>query len=115
MLALKLGVVEQGGVRILWKETQSLQETVEEIFPLCTPEDGTSSLPIKKSKMRARYLHDYANVELVWTDDLSQHLRLRTDKVPKQLSIFQYASLLEAAWRRTKDQEIPDQGRVMEG
>ncbi|KXX78180.1 hypothetical protein MMYC01_205489 [Madurella mycetomatis] len=115
MLALKLGVMVEGGVRTLWKETQSLQEIVGELFPLCTPEDDISLIPIKKSKLRARYLHDYAHVKLVWTDDLSEHLKLRTDKVPRQLRIFQYVSLLEAAWRRTQDQEVLVEKRVMEG
>ncbi|KAK0722660.1 hypothetical protein B0T26DRAFT_750031 [Lasiosphaeria miniovina] len=92
MLALKLDVWEKGGLGIPWKETNSLEETVGKIFPFDKPEDGVPSMPIKNSKLRARYIRDYASVKLIWTNYLSEHLELKTDKVPKELKIFSEAA-----------------------
>jgi len=53
-------------------------------------------MDIKKSKLRARYLCDYAHVKLVWTDNLSEHLMLDTE-VTQKLRIFRHVSFF---WKR---------------
>ena len=118
MLALKLNFWGSKGFGIEWKEKDSLRETVRGIFPLNKGDEDPPSMPIKKSKLSARYLHDYAKVKLVWTDNLSEHLMLNTERARKELRIFQYVSLLEAAMGRTGGREIEvesDKELQMEG
>ncbi len=52
--------------------------------------------PIRRAQMRAFKLQRYSSVQPKWTEDLSEHLMLRTEK-PKTLSIFKYPSFLVAA------------------
>ena len=89
------------GIGIRWEATDSLRTTVNNVFPLDMQDEDSNSVPIKKNKLRARYLRSRAQVELVWTDTLSDHLKLYTDNAPKKLYVFQYVSMLEAALKRT--------------
>ncbi len=106
MLALKLNVREVStGLGIPWLLDESLQEKVRETFPSEQMDEHTPSMTIKRGKLRARYLRDYAKVKLDWTNDLSDHLSLSTEE-PKTLRIFRYVSLLEAAFARFNVQDI---------
>ncbi|KAK0741094.1 hypothetical protein B0T18DRAFT_432278 [Schizothecium vesticola] len=109
MLGLNLNVLDKDGegFRTSWESTQSLCDVVKAVFSP-EPEEvlngpGAAPTPIKQSQLRAIYLHDYSDVKLIWTKDLSQHLSLKTTDDSKSLTIFKYVSLLEIAREALKD------------
>lgn len=82
----------------VWNESESLKSIIESTLPrLRTPIQSAyqSQMPassqIHPSKLRVKYLVDYADVEIVWTRHLPDHLELEG----KKLRIFELASYLE--------------------
>lgn len=80
----------------VWNDSESLKSIIESTLPrLRAPTQPVSQSPastqIHRSKLRVKYLVDYADVEIVWTRHLPDHLELEG----KKLRIFELASYLE--------------------
>lgn len=82
----------------VWNESESLKTIIESTLPRLRslPQPAyqshtTASSQIHPSKLRVKYLVDYADVEIVWTRHLPDHLELEG----KKLRIFELASYLE--------------------
>lgn len=80
----------------VWNDLESLKAIIESTLPRLrlptqpSPQSPASS-QIHPSKLRVKDLVDYANVEIVWTRHLPDHLELEG----KKLRIFELASYLE--------------------
>lgn len=111
MLALNLNLWADRGPVVPWRRNDSLQSSVKQALTTDTPEGDMPSMPIRKNKLRARYLCDYAKVKLDWTNNLADHLLFQTRDVvetggtDKVLKIFKYPSFLEAALWESKMEE----------
>lgn len=83
----------------IWTDSKSLKKIIESTLPRPRPSiipslDSHSSpltSQIHPVKLRAKYLVDYANVEIVWTRHIPDHLELEG----KKLRVFELASYLE--------------------
>jgi hypothetical protein len=80
----------------VWNDSESLKSIIESTLPrLRAPTQPASQSPvssqIRPSKLRVKYLVAYADVEIVWTRHLPDHLELEG----KKLRIFELASYLE--------------------
>lgn len=89
----------------VWNESESLKSIIESTLPrLRAPTQPAYQMPassqIHPSKLRVKYLVDYADVEIVWTRHLPDHLELEG----KKLRIFELASYLELSRTVMSDQ-----------
>lgn len=83
----------------IWNDSKSLKNIMESTLPRprpsISPPLDSQSLPLTSQvhpvKLRAKYLVDYANVEIVWTRHIPDHLELEG----KKLRVFELASYLE--------------------
>lgn len=81
----------------IWNDSKSLKHIIESTLPRPQPsvssalDSHSPSSPIHPAKLRAKYLVDYANVEIVWTRHIPDHLELEG----KKLRVFELASYLE--------------------
>lgn len=80
----------------IWNDSESLKSIMESTLPrLRAPTQLALQSPapsqVYSSKLRIKYLVDYADVEIVWTKHLPDHLELEG----KKLRIFELASYLE--------------------
>jgi hypothetical protein len=79
-----------------WKEQESLVQFVERIFPRCeAPEQGSRNVTIRAHKLTAHYLKQYLNIQIQWTDHLSDHLVFQKGDSWKSLYIYGHPSVLE--------------------
>lgn len=72
----QFNVITTGQVfRPRWKEEESLEQFIERVFPRCEePDQGSRSVTIRAHKLTAYSLKRYVNVQIKWTDHLSDHL-----------------------------------------
>lgn len=91
----------------IWNDAESLQSIIESTLPRlrtsAQPAHYSQSPPssqIRPTKLRVKYLVDYAEVEIVWTRHLPDHLELEG----KKLRIFELASYLELSRTAMKDE-----------
>lgn len=83
----------------IWNDSKSLKNIIESTIPrprppISPPLDSQSpplTSQVHPVKLRAKYLVDYANVEIVWTRHIPDHLELEG----KKLRVFELASYLE--------------------
>lgn len=83
----------------IWNDSKSLRNIIESTLPrprpsISPPVDSQSpplTSQVHPVKLRAKYLVDYANVEIVWTRHIPDHLELEG----KKLRVFELASYLE--------------------
>lgn len=112
MLAINLAISGQegddwGGLEIHWEGSKSLIEILQEVIPVHTMHQETSS-PIKGSKLSARYLTSQAEIELIWTTNLADHLLLDMSGGKKTLHVFHMVSLLELSYYESLDGQDQD-------
>lgn len=89
----------------VWNDSKSLKSIMEDTLPRLRPPtqpapQSPASSQIHPSKLRVRDLVDYANVEIVWTRHLPDHLELEG----KKLRIFELASYLELSREATNNE-----------
>lgn len=82
----------------VWNDSESLRSIIESTLPRLRAftqpaynSQSPTSSQIHPTKLRVKYLVDYADVEIVWTRHLPDHLELEG----KKLRIFELASYLE--------------------
>lgn len=95
----------------VWNESESLKTIIESTLPRLRASTQpayqsytTASSQIHPGKLRVKYLVDYADVEIVWTRHLPDHLELEG----KKLRIFELASYLELSRTVMNDQAGAD-------
>lgn len=102
MLAMDLAMDSNevsGHSLTIWNDSKSFKNIIESTLPrprmsISPPLDSQSpplSSQIHSVKLRAKYLMDYANVVIVWTRHIPDHLELEG----KRLRVFELASYLE--------------------
>jgi hypothetical protein len=82
-----------------WKDTESLENFVERVFPQYVADEGISSRSITMHKLAAHYLKTYAGIQLEWTDYLTDHLTLQKGETWKSLYIFRHPGFLDTGLR----------------
>jgi hypothetical protein len=81
-----------------WREQESLGQFVERVFPRCdVPDEGSRNVTIRAHKLTAHYLKRYLNIQIQWTDHLSDHLLFQKGDSWKSLYLFCHPSILEVA------------------
>jgi hypothetical protein len=96
-LSISPGRILVGQSDVVWEESKSLETLIRETYPVHDFGDEPSS-PIKPNKIRARYLETHADIQIVWTRHLPDHLKLDVGPRNKILRIFELASLLEMTY-----------------
>lgn len=91
----------------VWNDAESLKSILESTLPrlrtstqLAHYSQSPASSQIHPTKLRVKYLVDYADVEIVWTRHLPDHLELEG----KKLRIFELASYLELSRTAVNDE-----------
>lgn len=81
-----------------WKEQESLGQFADRVFPRCDiPDQGSRNVTIRAHKLTAHYLKQYLNIQIQWTDHLSDHLTFQRGDSWKSLYVFRHPSVLEVA------------------
>jgi hypothetical protein len=90
-----------------WKEQESLGQFVERVFPRCdVPDQGNQNVIIRAHKLTAHYLKQYLNIQIQWTDHLSDHLVFQKGDSWKSLYIFGYPSVIEVASKTLAEYDV---------
>jgi hypothetical protein len=90
-----------------WKEQESLGQFVDRVFPRCdSPDQGSRNVTIRAHKLTAHYLKQYLNIQIQWTDHLSDHLVFQKGDSWKSLYIFCHPSVLEVASEAFADYDV---------
>lgn len=91
----------------VWNDSESLRSIIESTLPRLRAftqpaynSQSPTSSQIHPTKLRVKYLVDYADVEIVWTRHLPDHLELEG----KKLRIFELASYLELSRTAMNDE-----------
>lgn len=91
----------------VWNDSESLRSIIESTLPRLRAStqpayysQSPTSSQIHSTKLRVKYLVDYADVEIVWTRHLPDHLELEG----KKLRIFELASYLELSRTAMSDE-----------
>lgn len=92
-----------GQSTLSWEEDQSLVSLIESVFPEHRIRSEDPVINIKQNKLRARYLENYADVNIEWTSNLADHLWLDIRDTGKTLHIFELVCYLEASYGACKD------------
>ncbi|KAK8024336.1 hypothetical protein PG993_012402 [Apiospora rasikravindrae] len=83
-----------------WKSEESIAALVDHVFPRRLPSDiAPDSQRIKMQKLSLGYVTQYIQVEIQWTDYLSDHLLLSTGVNWKRLYVFRHPAFIRAALR----------------
>lgn len=101
------GMVSVGQSLVVWENPKSLVELITDTYP--TSEllpAGEPRIPIRPSRLWARYLEAHTDITVEWTTHLPDHLRLNISKNKKILQVFELPSLLEAMHESTATQLI---------
>lgn len=72
-------------------DSTSLRELLARRFPTCAP--TVSEDVVFDEEFTAHNLKRFAGLEIIWTDNLAEHLRLSSDR--RRLSIFHHATFLK--------------------
>jgi hypothetical protein len=90
-----------------WKEQESLGQFIERVFPRCDiPDQGSRNVTIRAHKLTAYYLKQYLNVNIQWTDHLSDHLVFQKGDSWKSLYLFCHPSVLEVASKALAEYDV---------
>jgi hypothetical protein len=90
-----------------WKEQESLEQFVERVFPRCEPpEQGSRDVTIRAHKFAAHYLKQYVDIQIQWTDHLSDHLVFQKGDSWKSLYVFRHPSVIEVASKALAEYEL---------
>jgi hypothetical protein len=90
-----------------WKEQESLGKFVERVYPLCdVPDQGSRNVTIRAHKLTAHYLKQYLNIQIQWTDHLSDHLLFQKGDTWKSLYVFCHPSVLEVASKTLAEYDV---------
>ncbi|KAJ0121940.1 hypothetical protein J7T55_002450 [Diaporthe amygdali] len=91
----------------VWNDAESLKSIIESTLPRLRDSthsayqsQSPASSQIHPARLRVKYLADYADVEIVWTRHLPDHLELEG----KKLRIFELASYLELSRNAMNDE-----------
>lgn len=79
-----------------WKDSECLEEYLRRVFPMSRPPQQDLAT-FRLGKLRASYLQTYSNIQLHWTDHLSDHLILLKAEGWKRLYIFQHPEFLKVS------------------
>jgi hypothetical protein len=94
--------------RPLWKADESLEMFLKRIFPRYRVDEGCKTDAINGAKLAISYLKDYAEIDIIWTNHLPDHLTLHKTDRWKSLYIFRQAGFLQTCSRaRPHSQESP--------
>jgi hypothetical protein len=102
-LSISPGRILVGQSGLEWKENQPFEALIQDTFPVYDSSDEPHT-PIRPSKLRARYLETYADIQIEWTHHLPDHLKLDIGHQSKILRVFYLASLLEMTYESLKDE-----------
>ncbi|KAI1258454.1 hypothetical protein F5Y18DRAFT_444567 [Xylariaceae sp. FL1019] len=81
--------------RPVWKRDETLCQYIDRIYPRCDPTpDGSQSQPIFMHRLTADFLKRYANIDIRWTERLSDHLLLMKGSDWKSLYLFSHPGFL---------------------
>lgn len=95
-LPAEFNIVHTGQIfKPIWKDQDSLTQFVESIFPQYDLNLANGAELIRTEKFSARYLKEYADVQLAWTNHLPDHLILQRTNDGKYLYVFSHAGFLE--------------------
>ncbi len=90
-----------------WKEQESLAQFIERVFPRCeSPDQGSRDVTIRAHKLTAHYLKQYVNIQIQWTDHLSDHLVFQKGDSWKSLYIFCHPSVLEVGSKALAEYDL---------
>jgi hypothetical protein len=90
-----------------WKEQESLGQFVERVFPRCdVPDQSSRNVTIRAHKLTAHYLKQYLNIQIQWTDHLSDHLLFQKGDSWKSVYIFCHPSVLEVASKALAEYDL---------
>jgi len=90
-----------------WKESESLSQFVDRVFPRCEPpEQGSRNVSIRAHKLTAHYLKQYLNIQVQWTDHLLDHLVFQKGDSWKSLYVFCHPSVLEVASKTLEEHDL---------
>ncbi|KAI1328411.1 hypothetical protein F5Y16DRAFT_398344 [Xylariaceae sp. FL0255] len=94
--------------RPLWKSDETLCQYIHRIYPRYDPpSDGSQSQPIYMHKLTADFLKSYVNIDIRWTDRLSDHLLLLKGSDWKSLYLFSHPAFLTTSLE-VLPKEAPD-------
>ncbi|PSN65429.1 hypothetical protein BS50DRAFT_58462 [Corynespora cassiicola Philippines] len=79
--------------RINWPSDQSLARAIAECFKVEKPRSSGKGLALDGS-LTAIKLRDQRGVEIIWTDNLADHLKLHGQRKDRSLTVFRQKSLL---------------------
>ncbi|GIJ90060.1 hypothetical protein Asppvi_009009 [Aspergillus pseudoviridinutans] len=90
-----------GQSNLVWAGRYSLREFLDDTFPMSEQTLGSGLVKIKRTKLRARFLENHADIEIEWTKHLPDHLKLETTGNRKILQIFELVSFLQVSYNAT--------------
>lgn len=79
-----------------WKDSESLEAYMDRVYPILQPPQQDLAA-FRPGKLCASYLRLYANVQLRWTNHLSDHLILLKGEDWKSLYVFRHAGFLKVS------------------
>lgn len=82
-----------------------METILGEIFPAYDLGDEPNT-PIKANKLRLRYLETHADVQIMWTRHLPDHLKLDIGPRNKILRVFELTSLLEMTYEVMSNEQF---------
>lgn len=97
------GRILVGQSAVIWEANKSLEAILGELFPTHESADEPNT-PIKANKLRLRYLESHADVQVVWTRHLPDHLKLDIGPRNKILRVFELTSLLEMTYEVVRNE-----------
>jgi hypothetical protein len=104
-LSTNPGRILVGQSTVIWEASKSLETILGEIFPTYDLGDEPNT-PIKANKLRLRYLETHADVQIVWTRHLPDHLKLDIGPRNKILRVFELTSLLEMTYEVMSNEQF---------
>lgn len=100
------GASSQVPVGPAWETSKSLQDFIQSAIPKTGHSISIAPGPLRRNKLRAKYLTAYADFEIEWVEKLSDHLNLIVGDRNKILQIFKIASMLEVSYETLRDEDI---------
>lgn len=89
----------------VWKQTESLHEFMDRVITQSDIDSSEKAELINVQKLRGRYLRQYANIKIIWTSNLLDHLLLGVNDSYKTLRVFKHMGFLEVNSRALASQD----------
>ena len=89
------GTVGGDNFRPRWSDDETLPQYISRVYPRSSsPPDDARNQPVLLSKLGADFLTRYANIDIRWTERLTDHLTLQKGSDWKSLYVFAHPGFL---------------------